>query len=278
MNPQLFLQTFWRLELRPQVFVAMSFAAQYDSRFNEIIAPSIRSITVDDVQLEPHRVDTRKSGDCILTQIIDGIAYSQLFLADVSSIGKDSVTGQPYRNANVMYEVGLALACRQPSEVLLIRDDRDKFLFDVSTVPHMTIDFTDKASAIRALRDELSARFKERKYFNDARVHLAIASLSAEEAALLRDVFADLPPGAVWGRPAGRRLGQIVANLPISRLLDKQLIQVVGEFEEGDPAYHPTPLGRVVAQLVKSGLRQFEADSSKGEDTPESEGGSEEDA
>jgi hypothetical protein len=47
-----------------------------------------------------------------------------------------------------MYEVGLALACRQPSEVLLVRDDRARFLFDVSVVPHMQVDFTDKERAI----------------------------------------------------------------------------------------------------------------------------------
>lgn len=51
-----------------------------------------------------------------------------MVLADVSSIGKDNVTGEAFRNGNVMYEVGLALACRHSSEVLLIRDDNDKFL------------------------------------------------------------------------------------------------------------------------------------------------------
>lgn len=70
----------------------------------------------------------------MLTDIMDGIAHSLMVLADVSTAGKDQNTGEPYRNGNVMYEVGLALACRQPAEVLLIRDDRDRFLFDVSTI------------------------------------------------------------------------------------------------------------------------------------------------
>src|SRR4030067_1371975 len=136
MHPQTYLKTFWRLELRSQVFVAMRFAPQYESRFKNVITPAIQSLIVDGRRLEPYRVDISKSGDSILTDISDGIAHCRLVLADVSSVGRDAVTGQPYRNANVMYEVGIALACRHPSEILLLRDYHDKFLFDVSTVPH----------------------------------------------------------------------------------------------------------------------------------------------
>ena len=38
MHPQAFLKTFWRMELRPQVFVAMSFTPQYQSRYDSVIA------------------------------------------------------------------------------------------------------------------------------------------------------------------------------------------------------------------------------------------------
>jgi len=115
MHPQTYLKTFWRLELRSQVFVAMSFAPQYESRFKNVITPAIQSLIVDGRRLEPYRVDISKSGDSIFTDISDGIAHCRLVLADVSSVGRDAVTGQPYRNGNVMYEVGIALACRQPS-------------------------------------------------------------------------------------------------------------------------------------------------------------------
>jgi hypothetical protein len=70
---------------------------------------------------------------------------------------------------------------------------------------------------------------------------------------------ADFPHTAVWGR---RDSGSVdfygMASLP--RLLDKQLIIVVGQFEQGHPAYQATPLGRVAAQLLKNGLRTFQAD------------------
>src|SRR3990172_2644030 len=190
MHPQTFLKTFWRLELRPQVFVAMSFAPQYQARFDDVIAPAINSITLDQIRLSPLRVDISKSGDSILTEISDGVAHSRLVLADVSSIGKDSVTGRPYRNANVLYEVGLALACRPSSEVLLIRDDHDEFLFDVSTIPHKTIDFTNVNDARKVLIEELYGRLREQRFHNDARVRLAIDSLSGEEITLLKQAKA----------------------------------------------------------------------------------------
>jgi hypothetical protein len=90
MHPQAFLKTFWRMELQPQVFVAMSFDMQYQSRFKEVIEPAIGQLKVGKDTLTAYRVDLSKTGDSILTNIVDGIAHSQLVLADVSTVGKDS--------------------------------------------------------------------------------------------------------------------------------------------------------------------------------------------
>ncbi len=257
MNPNTFLKTFWRMEVQPKIFVAMSFAKEYDSRFHDIIAPAICDIAVSGVQLQPYRVDLSKTGDAILTDIIDGIAHSTMFLADVSIMGYDSKTSVPYRNGNVMYEVGLALACRQPSEVLLIRDDQEKFLFDVSTIPHMKIDFSDKDSAKMALQNELCARINMRNHINDARVQSVIARLSQEELTLLKS-RADYSATTIWGfRDTGSVNFLAMAGMP--RLLDKGIIRVVGKFDEGHPGYQLTALGNVVAKLVQSGLRELKA-------------------
>ncbi len=257
MHPNAFLQTYWRMDLRPQVFVAMSFADEYKARFDKVIAPAVKSIQVNGVSLTPYRVDLSKTGDSILTDIMDGIAHSQLVLADVSTMGKDSKTGYEYRNGNVMYELGLALACRHPSEVLLVRDDHDRFLFDVSTIPHRTIDFTDEGSARQIVLEELLARLREGKHVHDARVRLAIAGLTGQEIALLKD-WADLPPDRVRGWSAILSVNDALRAWPLTRLLEKQVICLVGEFEEqGYPGYVLTPLGKIVAKVVKTGLRRF---------------------
>lgn len=257
MHPQTFLTTFWRMELRPHVFVAMSFDSRYRARFEEVFTPAITQVIADGRRLEPRRVDVSKTGDSILTDISDGIAHSRLVLGDVSSIGRDAVTGEPYRNANVLYEVGLALSCRHASEVLLVRDDRDRFLFDVSTVPHVTIDFTDKTAAVAKLIVELNARLAEQAFHRDARVQKALAELSAEEVTLLKQCC-EYGRDMVWGRePKG------LANwyaLATGRLLDKGIIRLIGEFpneKQAKPAFTFTPLGFEVKVSVCRGLRQF---------------------
>jgi hypothetical protein len=262
-HPQTFLRTFWRLELLPEVFVAMSFAPQYQARFDQVIDPAIRALSVGGVHLTPRRVDISKSGDSILTEISDGIAHARLVLADVSSIGKDSVSGRPYRNANVLYEVGLALACRHPSEVLLVRDDRDEFLFDVSTVPHSTIDFTEAGAARAMLSEELRGRLREQGFHRDARVQLAIASLSREEVILLQQMTG-YTAETVWARPV-----KGIANWygdAVQRLLGKGLIRLAGEFDPGKPAFQFTPLGVIVLRHVNGGLRRFTAQTSLDEE------------
>jgi len=102
------------MKRRPEVFVAMSFAEDHQPRFRDVIEPAVKGLQLAGKPLRATRVDISKSGDSILTEIMDGISHAALILADVSSIGEDSVTDHPFRNGNVMYEVGVALACRQP--------------------------------------------------------------------------------------------------------------------------------------------------------------------
>ena len=85
-----------------------------------------------------------------------------------------------------MYKVGVALACRSPSEVLLIRDDSKRFLFDVSTIPHITIDFSDAPKAISCIRSAIEERLKEALLIDDARVKIAVQTLTSDELRILR--------------------------------------------------------------------------------------------
>ena len=166
----------------------MSFDHRYDQRFEEVFTPAIESVNGNGSILKAHRVDVSQSGDSIITDILDGIAHCQLVLADVSCIGRDSVTGNGFRNGNVMYEVGLALACRHPSEVLLVRDDHDPFLFDTSTIPHASVDFSNSERAKNDVRKLLEARLQEQSYVRDARIEITAASMTKGELQILRHV------------------------------------------------------------------------------------------
>lgn len=110
----------------------MSFSDEFQFRWEKVILPAISRISKDGVELKAHRVDVKKVSGSILTEILTGISQSLLVLADISTIGK--IDDSAIRNANVLYEVGLAQAVRLPEEVLLFRSDRDPLLFDVSNI------------------------------------------------------------------------------------------------------------------------------------------------
>ena len=249
MHPNTFLKTFWRLEVRPQVFVAMSFAPDYQSRFDNVFAPAIEALSKNGVNLKPVRVDLSKTGDSILTDINDGIAHSALVLADVSTIHKDNKTSVAFRNANVLYEVGVALASRQPSEVLLVRDDRDKILFDVSTIPHATINFDDVPAARKRLVELMQARLKQSDYLFDARVQLALSKLSKAEISVIQGVGSKTTNDG-WGH--GDELVSIECLNGIPRLIAEGLVVLDGEFEDGTACYRFTELGVIVSTRVLS--------------------------
>ena len=246
MHPNLYLRTFWTSSFRPEVFVAMSFGESMKSRFTDVVKPAVEANAHHGVRLSAKRVDLSKSGDSILTDIADGIAHSSMVLADVSVVGYDAKTGQSYRNGNVMYEVGLALACRQSAEVLLIRDDRDRFLFDVSTVPHKHIDFSNLDEARSALAEEIGMRLREIDHVLDARIAVAVASLTAGERQILA-AFADYGMNQTFWLTK-ENMGSLAA---LPRLLDKQLILTKGATREGRAMFGWTELGRVVADNLQ---------------------------
>lgn len=246
MHPNAYLRTFWRGEFKPQIFVAMSFDETYKKRFEDIIRPAIEEDTsYHGTTLKAHRVDLSKSGDSILTEIADGIAHSVMVLADVSIVGNDSKTSRSYRNGNVMYEVGLALACRQSAEVLLIRDDLDRFLFDVSTVPHIKLDFANVAVARSRLAEELRSRLQEIDLLSDARTQIAIASMTGPERQILAG-FAKYPIGTrFWLTNEG-----LATMAAIPRLLDKHLLRTAGITHDNHAMFEWTPLGRAIADQI----------------------------
>jgi hypothetical protein len=147
----------------------MSFDAEFDHRWNDVIARGIRRITVNGTPLEPIRVDTRTISDSILTEILTGVANSRLVFCDLTTIGQ--LDGKAARNGNVMYEIGLAQAVRLPEEVLLFRSDNDPLLFDTSTV---RVNHYDPDSFPEQARDKVASAilgaFKE----VDLRNHLAV--------------------------------------------------------------------------------------------------------
>lgn len=142
MYPRQFFDLF-RPEIRDEmVFVGMSFHPSAQSRWEGIIAPGIR-----DAGLEPYRVDMRLISDSILTDIMVGITIARCLIFDITAEADGS------RNGNVMYELGIAHATRHAEEVLVIRSDTARLLFDTSHIRVHGYRTDDPVQARENIRD-----------------------------------------------------------------------------------------------------------------------------
>src|SRR5690606_17193838 len=113
-------------------FVAMSFDKRFDARWKNVIRPALSNILLNDMPLEPHRVDLTNAGDSILSEILDHISRCRGLVADIAPL--DQLKQRAVHNQDVFYEIGLADAIRVPDEVLLFRSDDFDLAFDISTV------------------------------------------------------------------------------------------------------------------------------------------------
>lgn len=245
MHPRSFFETFWRNDLRDEIFVAMPFREDFEKRWTSIIQPAIEAEPICGEVFDAVRVDVRQSGESILTDITDGIAHSQLVIADISVTDRwtDEGGDRFSRNGNVMYEVGIAVAARQPVELLLIRNDSERLLFDVSSIPVLTIDFDHADSGIKQLRAAIEDRLKERNLQMDMRLSRIRDSLMSSEVGIM---ISHRKYEKFWWNgtslPAGVAMG-------LPRLLDKGVVRLVEPpTGERSAVYTWTTFGRVVAE------------------------------
>lgn len=198
-----------------RVFVAMSFDALLDARWKQVIEPGVWQ-----AGLRPYRVDASTISDSILTEIEQGIGTSRLVLADISLVGST-------RNANVLYEVGLAHAVRQPQEVILFRSDSDRLLFDLSNV---RVNRYDPDHDPTGARDSVTRAIEDARRETDLR-----RSLAVERAVRSLDIYAITLLMAAHD-PEGIQdpvldtiadvLGSVGYIQALPRLLDAGLLQV----------------------------------------------------
>lgn len=206
-----------------RVFVAMSFDEAFRKRWDEVIARAISSVQLGGISLEPHRVDMRRVSDSILTEILTEISQCRLFLGDVTTMHK--IDGKPIRNANVMYEVGLAHAVRLPEEVLLLRSDNDPVLFDVANI---RINKYDPDNNPQIARKQVTEAILSMLREVELQKHLAVARSASALDFPCWSVLMSAPRGAPIQAPVVRTMKQTLSAAAtmsaISRLLDLRIL------------------------------------------------------
>jgi hypothetical protein len=219
MYPSTFFGLFPPFPLEDKVFVAMSFEDRFQGRWKHVIEPAISSIQRNGVALKAVRVDARRMSDSIVTEILQGISQHRIVFADVTTVAY--IEDQPIRNANVMYEVGIAHATRLPEEVVLFRSDSDNIIFDIANIRVNSYDPDGNPTmAKQTVAESLLAAIKEVELRRHLAVKKAVSSLDSYSWRILSEAGAGgeiVPPTM---RTMGQALGANERSRAINRLLD----------------------------------------------------------
>ena len=113
MYPKIYIDLFRSFDRKQEVFVAMPFSSQFETRWKEIFVPAIKYCNI-----KPYRTKELLINNSIPVDILDGIGRAKFLLFDISNEEKD----RP--NSNVMYELGIAHAIRLSEEVIIVRDEQ----------------------------------------------------------------------------------------------------------------------------------------------------------
>jgi hypothetical protein len=248
-----------------KIFVAMSFDEPFKKRWQTVLEPAIKYVVMNDVPLEAVRVDARRIGDSIITEILDGISRHQMVIADVTTIGhlpaKDGEKDlRPIRNANVMYEVGLAHAVRLPEEILMFRSDSDDLSFDIANirVNHYDPD-NNPEDAKKLVTESIISALRELDLKRHLAVRQAVDSLDHTTWWILSQAQA----GQGIKHPTMRSMGDALGNTDqvraIAKLLDigaikaefpkitPEIIEGIGDFTFEDIiSYRLTGFGKAI--------------------------------
>ncbi len=174
MYPKHYLDLFPAYERKNQVFVAMSFDPNYMTRYSAFIEDAIVA-----AGMKPKIVARTTVSDSILTEILTDIGESGLIFADLSGPG-----GKP--SPNVMYEVGIAHATRQPQEVILFRGDTETdSLFDIANVRVKRYKVQDEATTKTQITTAIQDALKEIDLTKSLLVRRVAEEVLADEFTLL---------------------------------------------------------------------------------------------
>lgn len=277
-----------------KIFVAMSFDSRFDDRWKNVLEPAINSVHINEVPLEAVRVDARRIGDSVITEILDGISRHKMVIADVTTIGylptkEDQKKPAPIRNANVMYEVGLAHAVRLPEEILMFRSDNDNLNFDISNIRVNSYNpDTDPKASMELVGRSIISALKELDLKRHFAVRQAVDTLDHATWLVLAQAQADQGLKHPTIRSMRDALGNFERVRAISKLLEIGAIRAVfpkltptlldrhgGDASEEMFTYKSTDFGTAVSMEASNRLGIFSSEM-QGHFESEPLGGSEE--
>lgn len=256
MVAKLFFERFWASDQRNVLFVCMPFHDAFDSRFNNVVVPAAKEAGF----LDAVRVKENIEANVIVEKILDGIANSKMVLMDFTDDPKSACVHSRHVNGNVLYEAGIAHAMREPSSIVIIRDqnpvDAD---FDVRG---LTINQPPYGQLTKEWLSSLLKRSLENHNWSECkRVKAAAESIDAEALSFMWK-HGRLPKSKNhFHLPVDVKAEE---KMSILRLLDLGILWFATE-RESCPlahAYHWTPFGYEVMKYLaikQIPVEEFEA-------------------
>lgn len=249
MFPRRYLDEFRTFYRSDRVFVAMPMSPAFEQRWRRLFRPAIVR-----VGLEPWRADMRKSGDSIQTEILKEIGQAKLILVDISTDSRNC------RNANVMYELGLAHAARLPEEVIIVRTDTRPLPFDFTQIRVHQLDPANPSRARAVVESLLRDALSEIDLTRDLLVARTMRSLDEDARyviAMEYDKTAFGPYQATdgrYGHLSWQELRTILRQLQMLGLID---VDARGPAEPS--RYVWSDLGRAVIARLRAEFPRFGA-------------------
>ncbi len=222
MYPRVFFDTYWRGSLRKEVFVAMSFAHEFDGIWNDAIRPAVETDLADSgSSYRAHRVNISKISDSIHREILDGIAHATLVFADISVMETGDWKGQ--RNGNVMFELGIAQTVRPATDLVVVRSDGEEINFDINHIRIHRYDRAYPAAARKLFAECLLESLKQRNAEKSLRTEMLRDRLDVESMNLMVKFC---PDGKDF-KPFGMENCNADEHRTAARLLDLGVIRCV---------------------------------------------------
>jgi len=254
MYAKFFFERFWEGDQRNELFVCMPFHDSFDNKFKNIIVPSSKKAGFESAE----RVKENWEANVITDRIFDGIANSKMILFDLTDDPKSPCQFSKQVNVNVLYELGIANAIREPEDIILIRESSSTQLpFDISG---MNVNFYKEELEIAWLTEKLNNALKGQKWYNSKRVDAAAKSIDGIALQLMNSIGC---------RPEGKNHFHITGlptevKISVLRLIDLGILWFASGVDEGkvQHAYRWTSFGREVIKHLGIKLlssEEFEA-------------------
>jgi len=250
MYPRQYFDTYWRTDLRDEVFVAMPFHDEFDPIWEEAIKPAIGDH--QNIKLVAKRIDASVLSGSIITDILDGIAHSRIVFTDVSICREGKWAGQ--RNGNVMYEVGLSHALRQVEEIILVRSDNEEINFDLAGIRVNSYDKNELVTSRILFAKLISEAFMAIDQLKSLQVQRAIDFLDIDSLEYLNSFGEEICFNGPNPQTMGDVLVSVARKAALARLQSLGIIKYVPVIGTSIPQFHWTKFGEAV--LKELGYRR----------------------